>query len=90
MSNLRVAKHTDPRLASGGRGNMCPDGPDGPGRLFPIPILEVRASIPSRSEALAVQLHALHSHFLLENRKNRGRAQGYARVVVSDTSVKDW
>jgi hypothetical protein len=23
---LRIAKYTDPRLASGGRGNMCPDG----------------------------------------------------------------
>jgi hypothetical protein len=33
-----------------------------PGWLFPIPILEVRASIPSQSEILAVRLHALHSH----------------------------
>ena len=41
------------------------------GRLFPIPILEVRASIPSPSELLAVQRRALHSHFSLFLRKER-------------------
>jgi hypothetical protein len=38
---------------------------------FPIPILEVRALIPS--EILAVQLHALHSHFLRKERMSRPR-----------------
>jgi hypothetical protein len=43
------------------------------GRFFSIPILELRASIPSPSEILAVRLHAPHSHFslsLLKKRKN--------------------
>jgi hypothetical protein len=41
------------------------------GRLFPIPILELRASIPSPSEILAVRLHASHSHFSLSLLKKR-------------------
>jgi hypothetical protein len=43
-------------------------GSDG---FFPIPILEVRASILSPSEILAVQLHALHPHFSLSLLKKR-------------------